>query len=151
MFPGSFDTAAAIAVVGDQPQTMGVLASLFDRSLLRRTRDGRRVRLSLLATLRAYAAERLRERGRRGGHRARRAHAEHYTDALHAVLLADEATSFRAAEAANLRVALDYAVGVDDRLLLGRLAPAMRQAWSGSTDSIVAMLSGIVRLDVDRV
>jgi hypothetical protein len=33
--------------------------------------------------------------------------------------------------------------------LLGRLAPAMRQAWSGSTDSIVAMLSGIVRLEPD--
>ena len=143
--------AAAIAVIGDQPQTMGVLASLFDRSLLRRTRVGRQVRLSLLATLRAYAARPARDESGELAAAARRAHAEHYTAPSYAALLAGEAPAFRAAEAANLRVALDYALDRGRPAPAGRLAPAMRQAWSGSTDSIVALLSGVVRLDLDRI
>jgi predicted ATPase len=146
VFPGSFDSAAAIAVVGGGPDALGVIASLFDRSLLRRTRSGRQVRLSLLATLRAYALDRLDEQGEFAAEHVRRVHAEHYTARLQAAIPAGQAVPFREAETGNLRVALDYAVTRADRELLARLAPAMRIAWAGASTSIVAVLSGVARL-----
>jgi predicted ATPase len=146
VFPGSFDSAAAIAVVGGAPDALGTIASLFDRSLLRRTRIGRQVRLSLLATLRAYALDRLDEQGELAAEQARHVHAEHYTARLVAAIPAGEAIPFRDAETANLRVALDYALTRSDRDLLARLAPAMRIAWAGASGSFVAVLSGVARL-----
>ena len=145
VFPGSFDTAAAVAVVGG-PDALGAITGLFERSLLRRIATADGVRFVLLATLRSYAGDRLAEADAAEHEAARRAHATHYADRLDVALAAGDGTAFAHREAANLRAALGLAMESESRELLARLAPAMRQAWERRSGSVVALLSGAMRL-----
>lgn len=70
VFAGSFAVDAAEDVVG---ASVDVLGALRDKSLLRRTDEGR---LSLLVSIREYAAKKLNELGR--GEEYRRRHVRHY-------------------------------------------------------------------------
>lgn len=114
VFAGTFDLDAVAAVVGDEDDELDTLASLLDKSLLRR-RDGPdgELRLSLLVTIREYALDRLREVGEEDAARAR--HAD-YAVAL-AIAAEPELVGARQGEAlARLELALD-----DLRAALARL------------------------------
>src|SRR5918996_3765 len=75
----TLDSAEAVAdpaSVGLDP--LDALASLVDRSLIRRTDPNGDPRFAMLETIREFAAERLEESGQ--GDELRRRHAEHYVD-----------------------------------------------------------------------
>ena len=88
VFTGGFDAEAAAAVWGRGViETLDVLGSLVDWSLLSVTASGEGSRYATAETVRLYALERLVAEGE--AERRRAAHADHYLDALRA-LDADE-------------------------------------------------------------
>jgi predicted ATPase/class 3 adenylate cyclase len=127
VFSGGFTLAAADAVCG--VDVFG-LESLAEHSLLK-TQDGR---FQMLETIRAYAIERLEERGEAEEIRLR--HAEHFADFAESA----ELTVLRGkeqgkwidhveAEHDNLRAALSWAHDVGETELELRIAGALRGFW----------------------
>jgi len=110
-------------------QVLDLVGSLVDRSLVVAAHHPAGTRYHLLESVAAYALERLREAGEEG--RARARHAAHFAD------LAERADSLlRGAdqgywlgrldrENANMRAALEFAVGEGDAVLAARLASAL--------------------------
>jgi tetratricopeptide (TPR) repeat protein len=127
----AFDLAAAESVGGDD-HTIDLLGSLVDRSLVRRTADGR---FTMLATIHEYALERLAETG--GEQDARERHALHFlsvaedaapgliegTAALKPVLERLDASHD------DLRAAIGWAGESGASDLEARLTIALRQFW----------------------
>jgi predicted ATPase len=127
VFPGSFALDAVEAVCGAD---LDVLQSLVDKSLLRRTSEGR---FFLLETIREFADERLAESG--GRDRIRERHAEHFLALVRRLqpLLAT-ADDLRAlaeldAEHGNLQAALRFFIdrGAADPAL--ELINSMQRYW----------------------
>jgi predicted ATPase len=108
--------------------TLETLGSLVDNNLLRR-RDSR---FAMLETVRHFAVERLEENG---AAELRRRHAEWLTELAEAAQAANLGGEDPVpwldrleAEHANIRAALDWAIGADSALAL-RLASALRIFW----------------------
>ena len=127
VFSGGFTLAAADAVCG--VDVFG-LESLAEHSLLK-SQDGR---FQMLETIRAYAIERLEERGESEEFRLR--HAEHFADfaesAEMTVLRGKEQGTWIdrvEAEHDNLRAALSWAHDVGETELELRIAGALRGFW----------------------
>jgi tetratricopeptide (TPR) repeat protein len=127
VFSGGFTLAAADAVCG--VDVFG-LESLAEHSLLK-SQDGR---FQMLETIRAYAIERLEERGESEEIRLR--HAEHFADfaesAEMTVLRGEEQSQWIErveAEHDNLRAALSWAHDVGETKLELRIAGALRGFW----------------------
>lgn len=130
VFPSAFDLEAAAAVAGGE--IMDTLASLVDKSLVTRADASR---FALLATIRAYASERLDEQD--GAAEARRRHGMHFLELAEAA----EPTLSGGSEDLpqvldrldrthdDLRSALVWAAEVGDVETEVRLVVALRQFW----------------------
>ncbi|HEX2222160.1 MAG TPA: adenylate/guanylate cyclase domain-containing protein [Candidatus Limnocylindria bacterium] len=110
--------------------TVAALASLVDKSLVRSEEDGTGQRLSMLDTIREYAAERL-EREPELSEAARRAHAAYFAD-FAARTVRERARVGRgaaldelASELPNLQAAWDHFVATRDMGQLNRLLDAL--------------------------
>jgi predicted ATPase/DNA-binding SARP family transcriptional activator len=143
VFPASFALDAAEAVCAEGPITardvLGHLSHLVARSLVLADADsGGAVRYRLLETLRSYAWERLGERGPEAASSAQRRHAEHFAmltaEAAPGMAGPEEARwlTWLAAEMANLRAGVHWAIGHGDLELAARLfIPIHPWAWCG--------------------
>jgi predicted ATPase len=127
VFRGGCTLEAAEDLVSADVDT---LQSLVDKSLLRQSDD----RFWMLETIRAYALERLAERGADVG--ARRAHARYYLELVEdAALFTVESASFAealarvTAEEDNLRQALEWARECGDDDALARLTAELTYYW----------------------
>jgi predicted ATPase/DNA-binding SARP family transcriptional activator len=117
VFPGAFDLDAAESVAAggsvNGVDVLDLLSHLVDRSLVTVRHSGDRVRYRLLATVRPYAREKLREAGESDS--VSRAHLRHYADLVCAVeprlTGPDQSRELDGLELEgnNLRVALGYA------------------------------------------
>jgi predicted ATPase/class 3 adenylate cyclase len=107
------------------------LASLVDKSLMRSEEDGRRQRLSMLDTIRDYAAQTL-ESDSAMRDEARRAHAEYFAEFAHSMrgdVHGSDAKALLdslAAELGNLQTAWRYFVDAGD---LGKLNTLLDALW----------------------
>jgi predicted ATPase/DNA-binding CsgD family transcriptional regulator len=152
VFPGSFDLDAGRAVCGEEPDALGALARLVDKSLV--VADGARYRLP--ETIREYAADRLRAAGERRA----------TTDRLLAHLLArvrdaaplrdTDKDAWRAAlapEHDNLRAAIEHGLLADDpepaRALVAEL-PWLWQMHRQGREGLDFLRRAIARNPVDR-
>ena len=130
LFVGGFTVEAADAVIGEG-RSLPRLASLADKSLIRREREDR---FSLLDTVRDYTRERLAEQ--RGDYfEAQLRHAEYFAalaEAADRELLGpreSEALHRLELEHGNTRAALAFAIEAGQRELAVRLALASRRFW----------------------
>jgi predicted ATPase len=127
VFSGSFDVTSAEDVCGAELDT---LAALADKSLLRRTEDGRPF---MLETIREYALEQLVESGDTEAASLR--HAEHFlrvAEALEPQLRGPQESAARdqlRAEVPNIRAALETAITANDPETALRLAGALHPFW----------------------
>jgi len=150
IFVGSFAAEAAEAVAG---ATLDELDSLLESNLLRRERDPEgRPRLTMLETIREYAAERLGESGE--AEELRRRHAEHFL-----ALAEDAGPGVRGSPRAlldrlerehdNFRAALDRLEASGETQLALRLAGALWQFWylRGHLTEGRRRLEGALRVD----
>ena len=131
----SLDAIAAVCDPDGALDAVSAVAALLDHSLLRRLEDGddRDPRVGMLETIRAYAAERLAERGE--AESVRHAHALHYLN------LAEEAEPELVGagqerwlaqlerEHDNLRAALHWALDTREAALGVRIGVALRRFW----------------------
>ena len=132
----TLEAAEAVCAEGGDPgtTTLDVIASLLDNSMLTTSAagGGGDVRIGMLETIRAYAAERLLESGET--QRIRREHAEYYCalseEARPHLVGADESrwADLLRAERDNLRLALAWSVENDVELGL-RLARSLFRFW----------------------
>jgi predicted ATPase/class 3 adenylate cyclase len=127
VFSGGFTLASADAVCGVD---VFALETLTEHSLLRRRDD----RFRMLETIRAYALERLVERGEEDT--LRRRHAEHFAELAEAAEIAvlrgtEQAAWIERVEAEhdNVRAALAWAHEVGETQLELRIAGGMRGFW----------------------
>jgi predicted ATPase len=123
VFAGAFDLAAAEAVAGADVE---VLESLVDKSLLRRTQEGR---FFMLETIREYALERLEARDDRDDVRIR--HAEH---AIVRATSDQELLGWLAGierDYADFHAALTWLAVSGPPTLLLRLAARLGRFWDG--------------------
>ncbi len=144
VFAGSFtlnDAAAVLCAPGiggdvklEPAETLDLLASLIDKSLLQADFTAEQVRYALLESMRAYATEKLRGHGELAA--LNRAHAEAFTAAAEELEsefdTIPDAEWMRLAEPQldNSRAALRWAFGPDGDAALGqRLATALRPTW----------------------
>jgi predicted ATPase/class 3 adenylate cyclase len=143
VFAGGADLAAAETVTG---ASLDTLASLVAKNLVERSERGGAARLSLLETVREYAADRLLERGALTGVEAR--HADYYGDLserarlglrgperrLWAICLDDELDNFRAALTRSLvegraQLAVRLAGSLGSDLGWARARPREAKEW----------------------
>jgi predicted ATPase/class 3 adenylate cyclase len=122
---------AAEAVCDADPDT---LQSLVDKSLLRRSEEGRR-RYWMLETIREFAADELRAAGE--DETLRRLHAQHYLAVARASRLAadedgEQHHGLVIPERDNMRAALGWALRQDERELGLELAVALENYWATS-------------------
>jgi predicted ATPase/DNA-binding SARP family transcriptional activator len=123
------EAAEAVCDVGDE-DVLDLLARLVDKSLVVATGSGR---LTMLQTIRDYAAEQLSNGLEAGPVRDR--HAHYYADLAERLgpqirTSPDAATRSRLdAEAANFVVALEHAAGTGDGALLARLVVGLLDYW----------------------
>jgi non-specific serine/threonine protein kinase len=114
VFVGGWTIEAAQAVCGGRGETLEIVASLVDKSLVRRTSRGDHAEFTMLESLREYAAERLTEHGEVDATHDR--HARYFADlgawVEAAIGTAEEAASQHrvGVDEANLRAALTYAL-----------------------------------------
>lgn len=135
VFRGGWDIEAAEAVCAEPGAvTLDLAASLLDKSLIRPAAPpGPTPRFTMLEMVRAYALERLAERGEEG--RARRAHAAYYAglaEAAEPALLGAEQVAWLerlAREHDNLRQALAWSLGSPPAPEGPRLAAALWRFW----------------------
>ena len=132
VFAAGFD-ASAVEAISDHVETLDVLGSLTDKSLVARaTREGE-IRFSLLDTIRAFARERGREAG--GWEEARGRHAAHYLELAEAA--APHLRSRRSVEwlarldleRDNLRAAMSWFIERRDGERTVRLGWAIWALW----------------------
>jgi MalT-like TPR region len=136
VFVDGWRIEAALEVCGeadDADEVLAALGSLMDESLVRRTTAGDQPRFRMLATVREYALERLRERG--GADAVRRRHSRHY------LALAEEAAPqltgpgtepylrLLEEEYGNLRAAVTSALERSEPDVAARIAVALRRFW----------------------
>jgi predicted ATPase/DNA-binding SARP family transcriptional activator len=132
VFPAAFDVDAAEAVAGPVGDAAGTLARLVDKSLVVASDDHDDIRYRLLDPVRQYAAERL--DARCDTQTARRRHHDHFRSvALRwaATLRSELDWPLRdvAAEADNLRSALEWAWSEGDTAAALDLVLAQSQFW----------------------
>jgi len=132
VFAGGFDLKAVTAV-GAGEDTLDLLLSLVDKSLIVAEASGEDLRYRMLEPVRQYGGERLNESG--GAESVRGRHAEYY------LALAEEAEpELRGAgqevwlgrlelEHSNLRAALGWALQQEDTERGSRLAGALERFW----------------------
>ncbi len=135
VFAGSFELEAAEAVCSAD---LDVLQSLVDKSLLRHTQEGR---FFMLATIREFALERLRDSGDLES--VRRRHEDYFLELAEELNAQDRATGPRALSAvtverleqelANLRAALAGLLQDDRPEQVLRLGAALMRFWLGQT------------------
>jgi predicted ATPase/class 3 adenylate cyclase len=141
VFAESFDLEAAEAVCGfgdiDVLEVAGLLGALADKSLALAELTGPAVRYRLLETIRQFAAERLVEVGENEAALAA-AHCAHFLGVAEAAaphLTGPDQGRWLArldAEQANLRRAIEYAVGrPDGTALVLRFGAALQRYWWG--------------------
>jgi predicted ATPase/DNA-binding SARP family transcriptional activator len=136
VFVDGWRIEAALEVCGetdDADEVLAALGSLMDKSLLRRTTAAGQPRFRMLATVREYALERLRERGE--AEAMRRRHSRHF------LALAEEAAPQLAGpgtepylrlleeEYGNLRAAVTAALEHAEPDVAARIAVALRRFW----------------------
>jgi predicted ATPase/class 3 adenylate cyclase len=130
---------------------LDVLSSLVTKSMVIAEAKGGTTRLRLLATVRAYCLERAGDNG--GLDEARRRHLEFYTrfadDIAGPTVVADVDVRSEqlAADAANIRLALEYAVDTDDVVSVFNLTAALVDVWClwGWGTSILTALEAVLR------
>lgn len=140
VFSDGWDLEAVESVCTDDADTaadvMERLSTLVDSSLLTSRVDERsgRMRFGMLATVRAFALDRLREDAQEE-HRTRRRHALHYLQlaeqAASGILGEDEGRWYRQLEIehANIRTALEWARESGETAIGLRLAVATWRSW----------------------
>jgi predicted ATPase/DNA-binding CsgD family transcriptional regulator len=132
VFAGGCTLDAAVTVGSGQSDAVQTIASLLDKSLLRRA-AAEEERLYMLETIREYALEQLEASGE--AEEARRAHALCYlapAEEGEVEVVGPNQTVWLARleqEHDNLRAALAWAVGGDDPPLGARLASALWRFW----------------------
>jgi predicted ATPase/class 3 adenylate cyclase len=136
IFAPGLSLAAVEALTQGTPQerdVLDVLAGLVDKSMVvAEVKDGM-TRLRLLETVRTYGLEKVEKSG--GQDDVRRRHLEFYTrlaeDLAGPTVVADVDARNRqlAAEAANIRLALDYAVDTNDASATFDLTAALVDVW----------------------
>ena len=132
IFAGGCTLETAEAVVGDGVDVLGAVASLVDKSLVRRE-SGREPRFGMLEVVREYALERLAESGE--GEQAARKHLEHYLalaeEAVEHLAGADQAAWLKRLEAEhdNIRRAVAFALEAKDDHVALRFASALGWFW----------------------
>lgn len=140
VFAGGFPIEAAESVLRsgsigeDEEDVLDVLASLVDKSLLRKIAEGDRdARLSMLVTIREYGVEQLQARGEHEAAQAAHARwclgfAEHAAGQITGPA-ADRWLDLLDAERANMLLAFAWFEKQGDGAELVRLASALRHAW----------------------
>ncbi len=131
-FAGGFTLAAAERVTGAE---LDAVASLVDKSLVNRSDDGR---LSMLETIREFAAERLERREDADG--VRRRHAELFLELAESATLAADAEGEQRhdrviPERENMRTALEWSLASGETALGLQLAVALENFWVTSDPS----------------
>jgi predicted ATPase/class 3 adenylate cyclase/DNA-binding CsgD family transcriptional regulator len=161
IFAPGFSLAAVEALVRGTPldrDVLDVLSALVAKSMVvAESRDGM-TRLRLLETVRAYGLEKPAS-GSREQDEARRRHLEFYAqladDLAGPTVVADVDVRSEqlAAEAANLRVALDYAVDTNDVSSVFRLTGALVDVWClwGWGAGILAALESVLDRDASSL
>ena len=130
VFAGGCTLEAAEAVGAAEVDVLECLASLVDKSLLRRAVEGR---FAMLETIREYAVDRLAESGSAGA--VRRRQLEFYLDLVETaepeLKGADEAVWLERLEAehANVHAVLAFALDAGDGESALRLCAALRRFW----------------------
>src|ERR1700722_5675176 len=137
VFVGGFELDSAETVCStDEYDTVLLLATLVDKSLVEADEVEEQIRYRLLETIRQYAAERLDSRGAGEVRATRRAHRDHYLAlAERAALELRRKDGVRwldtlEMEHANLRAALNFCLTDGDVEEGLRLAVALRLFWS---------------------
>jgi predicted ATPase/class 3 adenylate cyclase len=144
VFAGGCDLGAAEAIIAmeeDDVDAADLLGQLVDKSLVQADDSGRRVRYTMLETIRQYAQERLEESGETEA--VRRRHAEYFVAVSEAAgphLRGREQLDWSAMlvdEAENLRAALDWAVESGDadhamRLVAPLQVTGVRFGWTAT-------------------
>jgi non-specific serine/threonine protein kinase len=135
VFVGGFDLDAAAAVVADLPDSLEMIGSLIDASLVQAETKGPEPRFAMLETVREFGLEQLAANGEEAA--ARRAQAEWYLGSVLAMtgeamapLTRTSAPSDRlSADHGNLRTSLDWFAKQDDAESLARLTGALTWFW----------------------
>jgi predicted ATPase len=123
IFAGSFDLAAAEAVAAG---SLEVLESLVDKSLLRRTHEGR---FFMLETIREYALERLEARDDR--EEVRKRHAEHAIVRATSDQMLHEWLPRIERDYADFQAALTWLAASESPALFLRLVARLGRFWDG--------------------
>jgi len=136
VFEGSFDVEQAEAVIEGDGDALDILVDLVDQSLVHRDApdaSGAGIRFRLLATIRGFGLDRLREEGRETGARSR--HAWAY------LALAEAAAPFLpgpdqprwldrlTVDYPNLRTAIRWSIDAGEVVLAQRFIAAMWRFW----------------------
>jgi len=157
VFAGGWTLEAAEAVAAgggiEEWQVLDLLAALVDKSLVQAEESRGSIRYRLLETVRAYASERLAQRGSAGQHQARSAHRDYYL-----ALVETAAAQLRGpdelrwldrieAEFDNIRAALAFSIADPDSAEQGlRLAAGLR--WfcymRGHSVEVIEALSALL-------
>lgn len=130
VFVGGWTVEAAEAVVGDGIDTLVALASLVDKSLIRRDAHSAEGRFYLLETIREFASERLQAHDET--HQTRRRHAMWFSDLADRadlnLLMPNQERWLEALERdhANLRAAFDWLAANNEAEPAVRLSGALR-------------------------
>ena len=136
VFSGAWTVEAteAVGTSGSDPDILGTLASLVAQSLVRTDEsDPEQPRFRMLETIRAYAQERLAERGEADAAGARLAH--YLVGVVAAVRDALQGPQHRSAserldrERDEIRSAIDWALQADDAETVGWLLPPLFTYW----------------------
>ncbi len=134
-FAGGFDLEAAVAITGDDPfAVLDGVTTLVEQNLLRRIElpeGSADMRFGMLETIRAFALERLAERG--SGAEVRQAHAMYFLSLAERAEMSGPAMRIwldrLAIEHANLRAALDTFAASGEATAELRLAVALVEFW----------------------
>lgn len=131
VFPGSFSPEAALATCGE-PMALEPLVQLRRKSLIVGEDDDAEMRYRMLETVRAYAAEKLREAGEESDARDRhRAHYLAWVESIAPELTYLDPGGQVRREEHNLRAALRWSEQQGRWDLVGRLASTMNRVWIG--------------------
>jgi predicted ATPase/DNA-binding SARP family transcriptional activator len=152
VFAGGCTLEAAEVVIGQagERSTLELLEALLDNSLVRLA-DEDVGRVVMLEVIRAFALDALEAAGE--AEAARRKHADYYVALAEKMEpLVQQGSGTDAGlelqrERGNLRAALRFAIGSDDRVLGQRLAGALENFSESRTDSIVLLIAEVQRME----
>lgn len=130
VFRGGFTLEAVEGVVGSELDTLEVLASLMDKSLIRSDAASGEPRFLMLETLREFSKEKLTERGEL--EEVRRRHTEYFIEWVSGIdtdSRETEAVAIIGADHDNVRAALGWSLEHDDPGAVARAGSVIWKFW----------------------